>query len=284
MSLKQWKMLVGRAVAPVALACFMGCGTTRVSDTTRTGTEQLLVSNSIDQSVSQLDFSAMAGKPVFFDPQYLEGVTDKGYLISSIRQHILACGCLLQEDRAKATYVVEARAGSVGTDRTDLLFGVPQMNVPTIIPGQPGGLIPEIPVVKRTNHKGVAKIAVFAYNRTSGRPVWQSGTLQAASTSKDLWLFGGGPFQSGTIRQGTELGGAPLQIPLLDGGPPEEAVVMNPAIVPVTQAAVWEEPAGSNRAVVNQGTLPPVDPPPPANVVVPVSSPPPMVRPVPPTP
>ena len=101
-----------------------GCGTTRVTDTQRCATEQLLVSNAIDQVVSQFDFRALAGKPVYFDPQYLDGAVDKGYLISSLRQHLLANGCILQEDRAKATYVVEARTGAIGTDRTRPDFGV----------------------------------------------------------------------------------------------------------------------------------------------------------------
>src|SRR5262245_29739463 len=77
----------------------VGCGTTRVTDTTRTATEQLLVSTSVDQAVSELDFTQLAGRTVFFDPQYLEGVVDRGYVVSSLRQHLLSCGCLLQEER-----------------------------------------------------------------------------------------------------------------------------------------------------------------------------------------
>src|SRR5262249_22617080 len=72
-----WKMFL-----LAGLAC--GCGTTRFSDTTRTATEQLLISHSIDDTVSNLDFRMLAGKRVYLDPQYLDGVTDKGYLISSL--------------------------------------------------------------------------------------------------------------------------------------------------------------------------------------------------------
>src|SRR5947209_7367629 len=161
------------AVAGV-LGLAAGCGTTRMTDTQRTATEQLLVSNAIDQAVSELDFRELAGKTVFFDPQYLEGVVDRGYLVSSLRQQLLASGCVLQDERARANYVVEVRAGGVGTDRHALLVGIPQMNVPTFVPGQPSQ-IPEIPFAKKTDQEGVAKIAVFAYNRQTGQPVWQSG-------------------------------------------------------------------------------------------------------------
>jgi len=97
-----------------------------MTDTLRTATEQLLVSNAIDQAVSEMDFRALSGKTVFFDPQFLDGTVDRGYLVSSIRQQLLACGCLLQDDRTKADYVVEVRSGGVGTDRHALLVGVPQ--------------------------------------------------------------------------------------------------------------------------------------------------------------
>jgi hypothetical protein len=221
--------------------CLAGCGTTRVSDTQRTATEQLLVSDAVDQAVSQVDFRGLAGKTVYFDPQYLDNPVDRGYVISSLRQQLLASGATLMEDRGKATYVVEARSGGVGTDRHALLIGMPQMNVPTLLPGQPYQ-IPEIPLAKKTDQIGVAKVAVFAYNRLTGRPVWQSGVVRSASTSKDTWVLGLGPFQRGTIRDGTEFAGEPLHMPFVDDRQTEEIV----PIVQVTQPARWDEPAAKN--------------------------------------
>ena len=234
----------GWRLALVAALGAIGCGTTRVSDTQRTATEQLLVSNAIDQTVSQLDFRILAGKPVYFDAQYLAGSVDRGYVVSSLRQHLLACGCILKEDRAQATYVVEARSGGIGTDRYQVLIGVPEMNVPSLVPGQPT-LIPEIPLAKRTDQKGVAKLAVFAYNRRTGRPVWQSGVVRMISTSKDTWLCGAGPFRRGTLGEGTEFAGQPLPIPqiplpLLAGKEPTKEEP--PQVIAVTRAASWTEP------------------------------------------
>src|SRR5882762_6776120 len=99
------------------IALALGCGTTRMTDTQRTATEQLLISNAVYQAVSHLDFSTLAGKLVYFDPQYLDNTVDSGYVVSSLRQRLLASGCILQEDRSKATYIVEVRSGCVGTDR-----------------------------------------------------------------------------------------------------------------------------------------------------------------------
>jgi hypothetical protein len=211
----------------------------QMTDTQRTATEQLLVSAAVDQAVSQLDFRILAGKSVYFEPNYLQGSVDHGYVVSSLRQHLLACGCLLQEDRGKATYVVEARAGAVGTDVHQLLFGVPQMNLPAMLPGQPS-LVPEIPLAKRTDQNGVAKLAVFAYNRVTGRPVWQSGVVQMASKSQNSWLFGLGPFRRGTFGEDTEIVGQAVAIPLLSGK--EADGNAPPPVIAVTQCASWDEP------------------------------------------
>lgn len=212
--------------SPTLLRCFAvaillvgatGCGTTRRSDTGRTALEQLLISDAVDQAVARVDFSALAGKEVYFDPQYLGGTVDEKYLVSTIRQHLLHHGCILQEDRSEATYVVEARAGAVGTNRHDVMIGIPAINLPSAMSfaGVPSS-IPEVPFAKSTDQRGVAKIAMFAYNRETGRSLWQSGTRPVASRSKDLWILGAGPFQRGSIYDGTKFAGSSIFLPLVN--------------------------------------------------------------------
>ena len=58
----------------------LGCGTTRMSDTLRTGTEQILLSTAIDRSVNDMDFSQLEGKDIYFDPQYLKGALTRATL------------------------------------------------------------------------------------------------------------------------------------------------------------------------------------------------------------
>ena len=186
----------------------VGCGTTRISDTLRTGTEQLLLSSAIERAVNDMDFSGLAGKEVYFDPQYLKGVSDEGYIISSIRQRLLSEGALLKANRDDAIYVVEARAGTVGTNRQDVLIGVPQVNLPTgaLMPGTPSA-IPEIPLAKKTQQRGIVKLGAFAYNQLTGQAVWQSGTYPITADSRDTWILGTGPFQRGSIHTGTNFAG-----------------------------------------------------------------------------
>ena len=116
------------------------------------------------------------------------------------------------DKREEADFIVEARAGAVGTDRHDLLFGLPSMNVPQIPLVQPvPAAIPEIPIAKRRDQRGIAKIAVFAYHRSTGAPVWQSGIVRQESSANDVWIFGAGPFQRGTIYEGTAFAGKAIK-------------------------------------------------------------------------
>jgi hypothetical protein len=241
-----------RLALAAAVALAAGCGTTRMTDTQRTATEQLLISNAIDQAVSQLDVRPLAGREVFLDVQPLDGTVDKGYLVSTLRQHLLANGCRILEDRSKATLVVEARSGGVGSDRHSLLVGVPQTTVPAFLPGQPTQ-IPEIPFARKTDQNGVAKIAAFAYDRRTGRPVWQSGVVQSLSTARDVWVLGTGPFQNGTIRHGTEFAGEPLPVPLPHAAAKGQPPAPEAPRVAVTQAATWPEPAAPGRGEPAEG-------------------------------
>jgi hypothetical protein len=198
----------------------IGCGTTRRTDTSRTATEQLLLSDAIDRSVSRIDFGLLGGRDVYLDTTFLGSAVDKDYMVSTLRQHMLSCGCILRDKKDDAQIVVEVRAGVVGTDRHDLLFGVPPTTVSlgalSPVPGTPT-MFPEIAFAKRTDQMGVAKIGVFAYERETGNPIWQSGSDIVASKARDLWVFGTGPFQRGNIYGGTKFAGDDLRVPLVSG-------------------------------------------------------------------
>ncbi|MBC8355688.1 MAG: hypothetical protein H8E66_27230 [Planctomycetes bacterium] len=218
---------VPRAISVLAMICLVGCGTTK----TRLATDQLLVSDAVDQAITGIDFGAMAGQKVYFDSQYIKSVKGIGfvnsdYIISSLRQQMVAADCRLQEDEEDADFVVEARVGTLGTTGHEVVYGVPANNAlstaATFIPNTPAvPAIPELSFAKKDAHLGAAKIAVFAYERESRRPVWQSGTSQAKSTAQDYWVFGAGPFQRGSIYEGTQFAGSRIRIPRLnnDGTP-----------------------------------------------------------------
>jgi len=239
-------------IACAALAACLGCGTTRWSDTSRTATEQLLVTDAQERAISQIDFHALANKDVYLDGRYVAGSTDEKYLIATLRQHMMASGCVIQDYPEDAQYIVELRAGSVGTNRHDLLFGVPSTHLPSGGPFPVSSpAIPELPLVKRTAQQGVCKIGVYAYDRVSGQPVWQSGTRRVVSNIKDVWVFGTGPFQSGTVVEGTQFAGdgmaMPQSGPKKTGPAPGKAVVSQEIRFPQVEDDPLQPPRRKSR-------------------------------------
>ncbi|HVC93531.1 MAG TPA: DUF6655 family protein, partial [Pirellulales bacterium] len=116
------------AAAFIVSAAPPGCASKSRSDTARTATEQLVVSTALDRAIDAIDFAPLAGKDVYLDTTYLEDVVDKNYLISSLRQRMFAQDCRLKDDKDQAKYVVEARAGAVGTNRHNVLLGIPAVS------------------------------------------------------------------------------------------------------------------------------------------------------------
>jgi hypothetical protein len=191
------KLVVRVLAAGLALAV-PGCGSTKTTGTPRSGTEQLLLTNAWDDALRKVDFRPLAGVPVYLDTTNVTAV-DQGWVISSLRQAMLSQGVLLKPKAEAAQWVVEARIGAYGTDEYNWLVGIQQTTVPTVIAGLPAGTIPEVPVIKKSDQRAVAKMALFAYDRASGQMVWNSGTQLSTANSRDVYIGGVGPIQSGSI-------------------------------------------------------------------------------------
>ncbi len=202
-----------------ALVPEWGCGTVKTTGTARTGTEQLLLTNAWDTALQKVDFRPLTGVPVYLDTTNVTAV-DQGWVVSSLRQSMLAQGVLLRAKPEQAQWIVEARVGAYGTDDYSWLVGVPQTTIPATITGMPAGTIPKMPLIENNKQQAVAKLALFAYDRASGQIMWGSGTMLATANAKDVFFAGLGPFQSGTIRGGTNFIG--IKIPLTaDGSAPD---------------------------------------------------------------
>lgn len=205
-----------------------GCGTTKSFE----ATEQLLLSDAVDQSIAAIDFRPLAGNTVFLDTKYLTQmkpptIVNGDYVISSLRQQMLGAGCLLQETAEAADVIVEARVGTLGSDSFQVSYGVPSNSalataaqaIPT---APPIPILPDISFARRESREGAAKVAAFAYDRVTRQPLWQSGISRSSTTSRDTWLLGIGPIQTGSIRGRTRILGSGLEFgtATVDGGTP----------------------------------------------------------------
>lgn len=279
-SIRRWETVFVSALSirkfALVLCCLLlagGCGTT----VHRAGTEQLLLSDSIDRSVDQLDLSPLAGRRVYLDTEYMKAYKGPNifitsdYIISALRQKLTTSGCLIQATRLEADYIIEARVGALGTDSMAVIYGIPSSNglgtaasALTGVPAVPA--IPEISVGKRNGVKGISKVVVFAYHRETSVPVWQSGSAIARSDARDSWFLGIGPLSRGSVYNGTLLAGNRIQLPFEKKKNPHE-------VAPLTMAdkhsyvhpAVLEQQlsdakanaaAGVQQASHEEGTIP----------------------------
>lgn len=203
-------------VTILATSLTVGCGTTK----SRTATDQLLLSDAVDRSITAIDFRPLAGKRVYLDATYVQAVkgilfVNSDYIISSLRQQIIAAGCLLEEDRKEAELIIEARVGTLGTDGYQVSYGIPASNALStaaslVAEAPPVPAIPDISFARRESDEASAKIAAFAYDRETRKAVWQSGISRSESNSRDTWVLGVGPFESGSVRDKTRLAGKNL--------------------------------------------------------------------------
>ncbi|MFN0196179.1 MAG: DUF6655 family protein [Planctomycetaceae bacterium] len=210
-------------ICGLMLLILSGCG----KMIAREATSQLLVSDSVDRAVAAIDFSELSGKKVYFDTEFLKPVKEIGfvnspYVIGSIRQQMIASGCLLQDKKDDAELIVEGRIGALGTDQHEVIYGVPAnnllnaaSNVVTTLPPLP--TVPEISLAKKDDQMAAAKIALIAYDQKTRMAVWQSGISQARSTARSEWVLGAGPFQRGTIHRNPRFAGSKmgLNLPLV---------------------------------------------------------------------
>lgn len=202
-----------------AVCLVAGCGSTQK----RSGTEQLLLSDSVDRSVDQLEFGVLSGRKVFLDTTYIRSVkgllfVNADYIVSTLRHKLTTSGCLLQPSKEQADYIIEARIGALGTDSLEVTYGLPASNALSqaaslVSSAPPLPTIPEISFGKRNSTLSTSKIIAYAYHRETGTPVWQSGSAIHKSDARDTWVMGAGPLQRGSIYDGVHFADWQLRMP-----------------------------------------------------------------------
>ena len=240
----------------------------------------MVASDAVDRSISQIDFTPLTGQKVFLDTSYIQGpktpigigFVNPEYVVSSLRQQMMAAGLELMETRDLADFIVEARLGVLGGDSHELVYGIPSgsgigsaassaVAATTSVPILPS--LPELAFAKRKDHMAAVKVAAFAYHRESRERAWQSGIALGKSSAHDYWILGAGPFQKGDIHKGVQLAGNPVNVPLASRIQPNstgpisayrqemifEAAAPKPKPEPEIQQAKAEVPAAAEGGV-----------------------------------
>jgi hypothetical protein len=182
-----------RATAAISLTLtlFSGCAsfTTKITGSGRAGTEQLLLTGTADQVICLLNFQPLIGARVFLDDAKLSAA-DKGWITFALRRAMARQGVLTVEDKKDAQVVMEAAIGAYGTDEADHRLttpsAVPLMPVPL---ASAASLTGGNALIRKNRQDAVIKLALAAYDVTTHRLVWESGTI-LNKQSLDRQFFG----------------------------------------------------------------------------------------------
>jgi hypothetical protein len=174
------------------MSVLAGCATGKTTNTVRTATEQLLISNAVDESLTNIDFSHFAGHDVFLEEKYMDSV-DKAYILGSVRHRLMMQGVRIVDKKEDSEVTIEMRSGGVGTDSSEMFVGVPEVVVPGMV------TIPELRLMNKDKQQGTAKLGMVAYHTDSGQVLGDGGVSLAQSDRNNWYVFGVGPYRNGSL-------------------------------------------------------------------------------------
>lgn len=198
-----------------ALACLLvlplvtsGCLYARhVTNTSRSATEQLLLTTSAERALDRLTLPPVDGRRVSLQVITLEKDAAP-YLEAATWSRLLAAGARAAEKGSSDLHLV-LRAGAVGTISRELVFGIP----PVPIPGS-ATTVPGLPIVSSLKQRGYTQLRVHAEDRTGNfaasagpiteRAVFDVLSLLVFSFQRDDIYPENGSFEKAPLRLGVD--------------------------------------------------------------------------------
>jgi hypothetical protein len=181
-----------------------GCASLRVTDPSRTATEQFLLSQAAIEAVKPFSFVVLRAHKIFVEDTYF-AAAEKEFVLGELRAKLLLSGVQISVKREEAEIVLEVRSGGVGIDRYESLLGIPAIGAGAAAAAASSGvpvatiITPEIAITKEIKQVGFASVAYVAYWADTGEVVDSSGPSVGRAYRDDWWLLGFGPRTIGTI-------------------------------------------------------------------------------------
>jgi len=193
------------AAGLAVVACWSsGCANLRVTDPSRTATEQFLLSQAAIEAVRPLSFEALHGRKVFLDDKYF-AASEKEFVLGELRAKLLLSGVQLFAKQEQAEIIFELRSGGVGIDRYESLLGIPSIGAAAAAASAAAGVpvasivTPELAITKEVRQIAFASVAYVAFWVDTGEVVASSGPSVGRAFRDDWWLLGFGPRTTGTV-------------------------------------------------------------------------------------
>jgi hypothetical protein len=206
------RQLEVKTVFVLALVSFLGTGCIggiRETTTTRTATEQILISTAAERAIAGFENvdHELRGKRVAIDDARFESV-DKAYAMSAVRHYCSEHGAILVplvpakgkdkdgkeiELSPPPQRVLEVRNGGLGINDTSWGIGIPAF--PLAVPSMPvTSMTPPLYLFYRGKQEGWAKFQFWIYDPLQDTYVAKSRDLWGHTYYSKWYFFGCGPF------------------------------------------------------------------------------------------
>jgi len=159
-----------------------GCVYNRyLTNTERSATEQLLISESMHDAVARLEIPAVAGIRTAIEIVSVS-TEDEAYLRSLIEQKLRRAGAVIVSGKtAQAVYVVQA--GAIGTISREATFGIPS------VPLGPGLATPSLPFFRILKQHGYTRLRLAGYDQATGKSLFAGEPVTAQRNFDVYGLF-----------------------------------------------------------------------------------------------
>jgi len=136
------------------------CSTTRyITQTKRSVIEQLLLTKSIDNALSNINGIEIKGLKIYIETVSLVA-EEENYLKKAISLWCLEKGAVIVEEKNKADYIASVLVKSLGTDRVkNVLMGLPSLPMPFT-----GIATPQIDLIAIDSQKGYTEMEIVLYS------------------------------------------------------------------------------------------------------------------------
>jgi hypothetical protein len=140
----------------------LACSSTRyVTQTKRSGVEQLLLAKAMDGALQQ-EPTELRGSKIFVETISLIPELNP-YIEKALRHWFLKNGALLTKDRKEADTVASVLVKCAGTDGTESKFGIPPIPIPLTEISTPS-----ITFFSYTSQRGCAEMEILLYTDAKG--------------------------------------------------------------------------------------------------------------------
>ena len=163
------------AAAMAASACSIGPGRLTLP---RTATEQILVTDSIERALDDLEWPTFEGESVVVRTAAPGVELDENYLRRSAEKRLAAQGARVTHVEEDADYVLTALAGAIGIDRSRRFFGLIGVSA-SIVPLT----VPELAIFSYSRSEGFASTEILLSDARKGGVVHRSGPTRGETFS-----------------------------------------------------------------------------------------------------